>query len=303
MFLKDRKEPMDLRKMRILRPRMSWSDKDDIYYWTLQKGFEGELQFDRLMEQNLSRKKLIVNDLLLQHNQTYFQIDTLMFLQNSLYLFDIKNFEGDFYIEEDRWYSAEGKKIKNPLHQLERCNVLLQGLLRDMGFKNIPIKPYLIFINPQFSLYQAPLNHPFVFPTQLRRLMFQMNNLASIPTEKNMKLLNRLLDLHIHNSPFTNVPAYTFEQLEKRISCMKCNHFIVPFNEKMVICQHCGNVESLQSAVLRSVEEFKILFPDLKVTTNILFEWTGGIWPKKRLHQILYENYMNKGYGRFSYYE
>ena len=42
-------------------------------------------------------------------------------------------------------------------------------------------------------------------------------------------------------------------------------------------CETCGNVENWEVAVLRSVEEFKLLFPGRKITTNRVYEWCGGI--------------------------
>ena len=68
-------------------------------YINLEKGYEGERNFEVLLEHHLS-EGLILNDLLLEKNNTLFQIDSLLISQNSIYLFEVKNYEGDFYIEK-----------------------------------------------------------------------------------------------------------------------------------------------------------------------------------------------------------
>lgn len=39
-----------------------------------------------------------------------------------------------------------------------------------------------------------------------------------------------------------------------------------------ITCKNCGCEERMEEAVLRNVEELKILFPDIKITTNLVFE-------------------------------
>ena len=49
-------------------------------------------------------------------------------------IFEVKNFEGDYYIEKDQWYSASSKiEIVNPLSQLERSRSLLQDFSKILN--------------------------------------------------------------------------------------------------------------------------------------------------------------------------
>ncbi|WP_422392315.1 nuclease-related domain-containing protein [Niallia oryzisoli] len=88
-----------------------------------------------------------------------------------MYLFEVKNFAGDFYIEKDTWYSKSGNEIQNPFDQLKPCESLYRRLVHDLGLgSTFSIEAYLIFIHPEFTLYQTPLHLPAIFPTQLNRL-------------------------------------------------------------------------------------------------------------------------------------
>lgn len=60
----------------------------------------------------LTDEWLLLNDYLLEYNGSIFQIDTLIIAYERIYLLDVKNFEGDHSIKEDKWYTPcrEGRK-------------------------------------------------------------------------------------------------------------------------------------------------------------------------------------------------
>ncbi|WP_370223048.1 hypothetical protein [Cytobacillus sp.] len=61
--------------------------------------------------------------------------------------------------------------------------------------------------------------------------------------------------------------------------------------------------ENVDNAVLRCVKEFRVLFPDRKITTNAIVDWCGGIGSGKVVQRILGRNYEKKGRGKASYYQ
>jgi hypothetical protein len=158
----ERSESKKLKMFRSLNLRMKLNSKDSNYYSYLEKGFEGEKKFDRMLEQHLSDDWLAVNDLLLQYNNKRFQIDSLLKNKGTFHLYDVKYFDGDYFIKNGKWYSATGNEIDDPLEQLRRCESRLRRLFLSLG-TNSPIESNLVFINPQFYLYQAPLGLPIIF--------------------------------------------------------------------------------------------------------------------------------------------
>ena len=87
-------------------------------------------------------------------------------MSDTIYVFEVKNFEGDYYYEPatDKIFPKyKDVDIVNPLFQLMRSETLLSQLLLRSGFK-LPIKSFVIFINPEFTLYQSPLDKPIYFP-------------------------------------------------------------------------------------------------------------------------------------------
>jgi len=266
----------------------------------LEKGYLGEKQYDLLLK-DLTGDWLILNDLLFDCNNTLFQIDSLLISQSTIYLFEVKNYEGDFYVEKDNWFTAAGTEIKNPLLQLKRSESLFRRLIHELGF-TFNVEAHLIFINPGFFLYQAPLNLPIIFPPQLTRFFEQLSRKSAKLYGKPFKLAERLTSLHLNESPYSRVPAYTFEQIKKGITCSSCHSFIREYDTKILVCNKCGYKESISAAILRSVEEFKLLFPDKKITTNVIYEWCNIIHSKKAIRKALYNKYQAQGKARAIYF-
>ncbi|MCM3586548.1 hypothetical protein M3182_12465 [Mesobacillus maritimus] len=50
MLLKDRCESLDLLIMQSVNTRMKLSEKEKFFYTNLEKGYEGEVKFDRLVD-------------------------------------------------------------------------------------------------------------------------------------------------------------------------------------------------------------------------------------------------------------
>ncbi|WP_338450376.1 nuclease-related domain-containing protein [Niallia oryzisoli] len=142
--------------------------------------------FDQLTER-LQCNCLILNDLLLKHNNTSFQIDSLIITPHSIYYYEVKNFEGDYFYDSDKLYFKPKAEVNNPLTQLSRAESLFQQILLKLGF-NLPIDTTVVFINPEFSLYQAPLNKPIILPTQINRHMNKLNLLPAKLTNKHKML-------------------------------------------------------------------------------------------------------------------
>jgi ribosomal protein S27AE len=302
MLIKPCNESVELRKLRSLDARMELTRKEKQHYLNLQKGYIGEKFFEKEWLEPLTTECYILNDLLLEHNNSFFQIDTVLILQKLIYLLDVKNYNGDFYIQDDNWYTMSGTKIKDPVMQLNRCETILRGILNEQRI-NMSVKSHLIFINPEFTLYHAPLKSPCIFPTQIKRFMNDVNMSTSKLTDLHAKLSDLLLAKQVNRSPFELLPEYNYEHLEKGITCVNCNSLMSECKDGLLICGKCGYKEKMESAVIRTAKEFQLLFPERKITTNSIYEWCKGINSKKLIRRILKDNYTHVKHARFSYFE
>jgi len=301
IVIKPRGENIELELLRSLRVHKKLEEEDENNYVSLEKGWAGEKQFDQLLL-GLTNECLILNDLLLKVNNTLFQIDSLLITQKKIFIFEVKNYEGDYYIKDGRLHIINGKEIKNPLIQISRSESLFRQLLQDLKF-NVPVESHVIFINPEFFLYEAPVNGSYVFHAQLGRFIKKLDaGPASRVSDGHIDLAHKLASLHITKNPYSRLPDYTYEELEKGIVC-KCGCLGYEDTKgQTLFCKKCGFVEDKELAVLRSVEEFRFLFPEKRITVDVIYNWCKVIRSKKTIQRILSKNFDLISFGRGSYY-
>ncbi|GAB3059916.1 nuclease-related domain-containing protein [Virgibacillus ainsalahensis] len=301
MPYKSRTKPKELVILELLNKRKELTSKEKQHYLNLSKGYEGERVFDDFTKK-LTYECLILNDLLLEVNNTTFQIDSLVIAQGKIHFYEVKNYEGDYYYQSDKLFKKPRFEVINPLHQLSRSESLLRQLLLSLDF-NPQIDASVVFINPNFTLYQAPLDKPIIFPTQINRYIENLNSTPLKLTEKHKKLADQLLALHKTQSPYSQSPSYDYDQIQKGITCSECRSFSVAVEKRKCVCHECGFKETVTTAVLRTVKEFQILFPDEKLTTNVIHNWCQIVESKKPIRRILATNFNTKGQKQGTYYE
>jgi hypothetical protein len=191
---KARSESLILKVLRILNKRMKLSEDDHWYYLNQEKGFRGEIQFDRLTEK-LKRDCYILNDLQLESSTSSFQLDSTLIFQETCSLFDVKNYEGEYIYDAEYFKTIGGRDIQNPLDQLKRSKLLLNNLFQSLGSK-LTIEAYVIFINPQFTLYQTPPDLPIILPTQLDAFIRKLDQKPSRLNQSHKNLADKLISLH-----------------------------------------------------------------------------------------------------------
>jgi hypothetical protein len=302
MYNEPRKEPGKIKILKILDKRMGLPSEEKQRYLNLVKGFEGEVLFDSLTS-HLENKFFILKDLLLEQNKTKFQIDSLIITEASVLHCEVKNYQGDYIYKGDDFFPNQTEqKITNPLHQIDRAQTLLRQLLQKNGFR-YPIESHVIFVNPEFYLYNAPLNKPIIYPTQIKKFLKYIDSKPSNLNSNHRNLVDFLLNRQLTESPYEQLPPYKYTQFQKGNTCAFCQSFSITIQHKWMICADCRHQEKTETAVLRSVEELKLLFPEIKLTTNLVNDWCQSFRSEKSYLKILKQNFSTIGYGKWTYYE
>jgi hypothetical protein len=294
--------PKALNVLNALLPRINASEEDRLHFDNLQKGFVGEVHFYRFLKQSVSVPSILLNNLLFKVNRTEFEIDSLLICRNTIYMFEVKNYEGDFLIQDDRWF-VEGteKEIRNPLFQLKRSDFLLRQLLLQLNF-DLQVKSYLVFMNHDFTLYQLSPGLPILLRSQLHRFIKKINKMSPPLTEHHFHLREQLYNKVLHKTIHEQIPAYDYSNVKKGILCSACQHPISTVMKKKIICKQCNREEGVREAIFRSVKEFHLLFPDEKITTSHIYEWCNATVSKKLIRNVLLQKLQFISRGRYSYY-
>ncbi len=279
---------MALQVLTYLRPRMNLSGEQTLNFTNLTKGYEGERKLNDLLKEHLSSNYLVLNDLLLQSNHSEFQIDTLIIGKQKIYPLEVKNYEGDFYVENDKWYVAHTKQeIRNPLTQLQRSEFLLRHLLRK-SYPNLSIKTCIIFINKTFTLYQAPLGLPAIFPTQLTRFIENISSKRSGRSQQITDIANHLASIHVTTSSYEKLPVYNYDELRKGLMCnVACGGILENYSKRTFICPTCQQTKNIHHAIYQNIKEFHLLFPEREITTGIIHDWCNFVVSRPSIRNVL----------------
>jgi len=70
--------PPELLLFHSLHVRQRLSPEEKNAYYNLRKGYEGERKFFNILDKSLPSVRLNLNSLLLQHNKTQFQLDSVL---------------------------------------------------------------------------------------------------------------------------------------------------------------------------------------------------------------------------------
>lgn len=301
LIIKSKKKSPELEILTSLINRMTLSEKYQSRHFTLQKGYEGEVLFESFLKK-LQNNYLVLNDLFLQTKSNHFQLDSLMITNEKLFLFEVKNHEGDYVYDEIKdGIFSKTNEILNPYSQVVRAETLLRQLLYKNGIR-IPIESAVIFINPEFTLYNAPKDKPYIYPTQIHRYLKRFDKNSTHQPNKNSFIAEKLLSLHTSDSQYWQIPAYEYEQLRKGVTCASCHSFNILVKGQSCVCMKCGHCETVSNAVVRCIREYKLLFPKEKIITNTIFDWCGGLVNKKLIYRILRKNFKIVGNNRWVHY-
>jgi ribosomal protein S27AE len=302
MLLKARTEPMELIALRHLNRRMELSSQEKFQLWTMEKGFIGEVLFDKMTE-NLAEERYIIDDLLLKVNNSFFQLDKVIIAQDGIYLIDVKYHEGDYYLEGDKLYSVRSsREYKNPVIQLTRSETLFRQLLQNLKMNHL-VRASVIFNNPEFTLYHAPMDQPIILPTQVNRFLKDLNITPSKLDESHKKLAQALLSMHQVKNPFATLPDYQYDQLKKGMHCSECGSLNTEIGDYDLVCGKCGLHERVEKAIVRHIEEIKVLFPGKKITTQTVYDWCNGKVSRRTFLRVLKKHYVLVGRTSDTYYE
>lgn len=302
LVLKSREKSAQLKGYESLNSRLSLSKDDRAIYSHFKIGFEGETLFDSYVESILSGDVLVLHDLLLSVNGSSIQIDSLILLNNRVYLFEIKNYKGEYRFESGKYISKTGYSIVSPNNQLERTTTLFNQLMKQWNY-SVNINENLVFINNEFTLFGAPPDDSVCLPTQVHTFLRNLNSQETALNPKMRQLANRLLDNHKQSVPFQlKLPAYEWKDLHKGPTCERCRSFAVEYTQRSCTCKACGLKTPKIHNIVGNIDEIRLLFPEMKITTHIVYEWLDGRATVRTIRRLLNSQYKRIGRSHDAHY-
>jgi hypothetical protein len=296
MAYKEREKPRILCIYEALAKRMKLGPGDQYYLLHMDGGFVGECGLD-VHTDTLDSRCLVLNDLQLRHNRVSIQIDTLVICPDKLLVYETKNHKGDHLWGPLTFRKPSGATMENPSLQLNRTMARLGVLLAELKIE-MPIEGFVVFINPEFNLLSNRKIEEYLLPGQIPRHFQNFRVKGEIRPEQ-QRLADALIRMHNPRHFSEELPEIDYGKLRKELFCLDCGSAVRLDGVKSVYCPVCKKRRRTTKTILHNVEEFRLLFPDAKVTTPRMAEWCG-MDNKDRIYRVLCKNYtaVGKCHGR-----
>jgi len=257
------------------------------YLLNLKKGFEGEQLFDELIAEQLGTEVIVLKDRLITYNGSTAQIDALILSGNTLYLYEVKNYEGEYMQLSGQFRRLKGQEFICPSVQLYRTEKVLQQLLNQWA-ESLEIRSFVIFVNPSFTLYDAKISSPFILPAQITGHFEKLRKGQTQPSKNILRLLNKLQQESTSGEKYRGTPqSYAYEDMRKGLICSDCHSFNLKLSQRQAVCRDCGRKCKNDTLLLNHIDEMTLLFPEMKITTSLVYDWIDGRMIKRRIGRLL----------------
>lgn len=285
-----------------LLPRHTFSPQEKQYYEQLYKGFIGEKRLEKHIVNGHYPNVLPLFDCLFEVGGREFQIDCILLTSDTIFLLEVKNYTGDYYIENGNVFHLQTEReIFNPIDQLKRTEFSFQRLLDNLKI-NYKVLSYVLFVNHNFMLYGVNVHSPIIFPSQIKRFLQKTNANVNPITERTKRIAKTLRNKSKESSTYEKLPEYDFNGLKRGVFCETCFTDLTRKTKFKITCTKCDKTYPIDKVVLFAVAQFHLLFPNRKITPKSIAEWCLGFFSKNSIRRILVENLKIKLNGSHSYY-
>lgn len=289
--------------LKALKCRSLLSRELELYLENLERGQSGENRFVVDILGDLTCAHVLLRDLRLQMDKNHFQMDVVLLSGKQVIVFEVKNWSGTFEYRDGQFVSRRSAKpYKNPTEQLGRCVANLQYLLKTWGY-DFEVVGRVVFINPSFYLYHAPVDQPLLFVPELLDWVKGLNRFEGWVSDAHRELAALLVSRDCPTKvDFEILPEFSFLDLKKGIDCWECGSFSTEVTGHRVHCLDCRTVEWADETIVRMAEELARLFPKTKVTSRLVGEYCGGRFARQRINRSLAGEFVGNGNTRAKYF-
>ncbi|TXC89471.1 NERD domain-containing protein [Metabacillus litoralis] len=198
-------------------------------------GYKGEKAVDYHLEQQPEKDFAILNDLRLQNDDYYYQLDSILINSSFIITLEIKNIAGTLFFDQNfhqliRTIDGKETAFPDPIVQSQQHVTKLKNWLIKKQFPDIPIIPLVVISNTNTLIRTSPENQRLsdivININYLPFKILQIQKLYSkqIFNDKDLKKLARQLKKN-HTEQFQPVlPRFEINEKEvlKGVICPAC---------------------------------------------------------------------------------
>ncbi|GAA0357871.1 hypothetical protein GCM10008932_08280 [Alkalibacterium iburiense] len=149
--------------------------------------------------------------------------------------------------------------------------------------------------------HNLPKDKAFIFSYKIEEHLSVLDRTNFSQQNKQKQLIHLLMQHHQENYRSNELPTYEYSDLKKGIYCPECFSFEHTNTLRNRTCQ-CGFKETIVEALVRSIEENSVLFPNDKITVSVVYDWLDKEYDKQKIQRTLKNHFQVKGENKGTYY-
>lgn len=298
-----REKSHELQWLEILFNRNGLTEKEIEHYQRLLRGFQGEVEFDKLFDLLFDKKVQFLNDITIRYKNNTAQLDKLFCINHTLFIVDMKYYRGHYVYEKDTWKAGQTILSHNIFEQLRRAVRIVEAILYEANIELV-VEGVLVFMNPEstIEIIDKVKEKHFLYedtPKWFLDLRRSMNR----TTHTNWTKIIKNFSIASYKTKQT-CSQEQFAKMTKGIMCCQCGDFQLKMKKTIFICSCCGQIEVKETAYVRSICEYGLLLHDKTISKRGVREFLGEEKPDGYLRRILRKHFIieNKT-NKFSNYE
>ncbi|MFC3419862.1 nuclease-related domain-containing protein [Salinicoccus hispanicus] len=294
---------MEHQWLELMEARGALSAEDQRKLEALEIGFAGECAFDDWMDRYGEEQWRVYRDIWIDAGGPT-QLDTMVVTESTVFIFDVKNYSGDYTYMNGRW-SVNGRPIiKDVFVQLKRSLEKVHLMLRQID-PVIQAEGSLVFINEHFSFRtEGELGAQVVMRHGLKKYLQTMDE-SGVTMRMPIDMLCSRIESFFIDNPYPP-PACdddTYFSLKKGVCCCSCGGFRHAVMRYYLKCLECGNQEAKERAVLRSICEYGVLRNDRNLKVRDIYFYLNKMISERHIQSILSKYFSAVARGRYASYE
>ena len=270
-------------QLEILTYRYDLPSADLVELENLRRGYEGELAFDKILEDEFGDVGFIhIKDYCFKVGKVIsdstksessidreIQIDNIVIAGDRIITFEVKNYNFDLKYDDGHWTYMNGRKFSDPLVQVRRQQKELMELVEDFGF-DIKIFSTVVFINPHQTIYNLP-EHPEII---VRSNMQKKLKKALLENRyDHSELRARLESRRLPESQYQGEVGVLFEELKAGVFCEDCGERFEKISLRYFRCNKCQVKKTTLTILKRLIYELTILNRSWKMTPTVICKY------------------------------
>lgn len=287
MFIRNRKKPRTLQKLDALIPRLSNQHQQlpklKANAARLQKGYNGERRLDYYLR-SLTNTYHILSDVGLKVWNKDIQIDTLIISPQSIYMIEVKNFEGTLTFDTTQRQLIQKttnqieKSYTYPLTQADNTVYLMMQWLQYHHMPSMPIHSYIALAQPS-TIVRVKGDEAVIAKYVMKA---EEAALKIMQTEQTYEQINKG-NIQRRNQLITSIMEYVHEfsidvikkfdikenEIKPGTKCLKCGNIPMKYYHGKWTCQRCSTISD--NAHEATLNDFFLLYKDDITTQEAMY--------------------------------